>query len=102
MQEPTADTPGHIYLWLAPINRQRDVLGYSSAQYEPRAYALPYSRALHEAVLRAQAKGRRGQPVVLEKVKPGHSGAHGLGTGRRSPYHTYVLPPAALPQKTGG
>lgn len=48
---------GAIYLWVSP----RDADG--AATGPPRAYALPYSRALHEATARAQAGLEDGRPI---------------------------------------
>src|SRR5918996_818424 len=48
---------GAIYFWLSPRNQDGEVAG------PPRAYALPYSRALHEATVRAQANLQAGRPI---------------------------------------
>ena len=57
--------PGAIYLWLSPRHADGAIAG------PPRAYALPYSRALHEATARAQAGLQAGTPVDGES-RPGH------------------------------
>jgi hypothetical protein len=49
-------TAGRIYLWL-------DV-----GRHAPRAYALPYSRALHEQVQRVLKRVAHGQPVALGRA----------------------------------
>jgi hypothetical protein len=48
---------GAIYLWLSPRDADGTIAG------PPRAYALPYSRALHEATVRAQAGLSAGTPI---------------------------------------
>jgi hypothetical protein len=48
---------GAIYLWLSPRGADGGLAG------PPRAYALPYSRALHEAAARAVAGLQSGRPI---------------------------------------
>ncbi len=48
---------GAIYLWLSPRGADGEPAG------PPRAYALPYSRALHEAAARALAGLQAGVPI---------------------------------------
>ncbi|MGN6798267.1 MAG: hypothetical protein ACTHKS_08965 [Gaiellaceae bacterium] len=63
----TADT-GRIFVWL-------DV-GRSA----PRAFALPYSRSLHERVQRALARIARRQPVRIVTARRGVGAGHGART----------------------
>ena len=59
IQEPgrKGARPGAIFLWLSPRGPDGAVAG------PPRAYALPYSRALHEATARAQAGLQDGRQI---------------------------------------
>jgi hypothetical protein len=82
--------PGAIYLWLSPRNADGEVAG------PPRAYALPYSRALHEATVRAQADLQAGKPI--EGKAPSHPS--GLATPSL-PVELFERPLASLPPKTG-
>jgi hypothetical protein len=83
---------GAIYLWLVP----RVAEGQSDPP--PRAYALPYSRALHEQVARAQARLKEGQPV--DGTAGRRADGYLLGT-RSLQVELYQAPPAQLPPKTG-
>ncbi|HKB93846.1 MAG TPA: hypothetical protein VKC62_06410 [Gaiellaceae bacterium] len=88
--DPVTGDRGHIYLWL-------DV--GSSA---PRAYALPYSRSLHEQVQQALNAIRHGQPIT---VSPNHARGtrrNGGGGGGHGPVRFYAHPPIRLPPKTTG
>jgi hypothetical protein len=58
--DPATNDRGRIYLWL-------DVGGKA-----PRAFAVPYSRGLHEEVQRALARLAQGRPVGLARAA-GHS-----------------------------
>lgn len=79
---------GHIYLWL-------DV-GASA----PRAFALPYSRTLHQQVQKAMNSVKRGQPMGVGRAAPGaHRGPHGGGRGVGR-IRFYPHPPQLLPPKT--
>lgn len=84
-------TGGAIYLWLSP----RDALGEITGP--PRAYALPYSRELHEQTDRAQARMQEGQPIEGTAVVD-RAGATHLG-----PYQVQLFdgPRPVLPPKTG-
>lgn len=86
--------PGAIYLWLSPKSEQGEVAG------SPRAYALPYSRALHAATARAQAKLQAGQSIDGQAArnprKPG-----GL-TARTVEVELYDAPATPLPPKIAG
>ena len=82
---------GAIYLWLSPRNAEGDIAG------PPRAYALPYSRALHEATVRAQTGLQAGRPIDGEG-RPGR--ADGLATPS-VPVDLFERPPPPLLPKTG-
>lgn len=84
-------SPGAIYLWLSPRQSDGAIAG------PPRAYALPYSRALHEATARAQAGLQAGTPID-GKSRPGDQ------DGFATPSVTVELferTPPPLPPKTG-
>lgn len=87
--DPATSDPGRIYLWLDVGKRA------------PRAYALPYSRALHQQVQRVLKRVAHGQSVAL-----GHTPARlarGLrqdSSGRRSVIRFYPHPLVRLPPKT--
>jgi hypothetical protein len=91
--DPATGDRGRIYLWL-------DVGGTA-----PRAYSLPYSRALHEQVQQALNAVRHGRPIAVSPA-----GAHGgsgsrrtrAGSGERSPLRFFAHPPVRLPPKTTG
>jgi hypothetical protein len=85
-------SPGAIYLWLSPRNAEGAVAG------PPRAYALPYNRALHEATVRAQADLQQGKPIdgtSNPSVRP-----NGLAMPS-VPVQLFERPPPPLPPKTG-
>ena len=84
-------SPGAIYLWLSP--RQAD----GATAGPPRAYALPYSRALHEATARAQAGLQAGRPID-GKSRPGDSDGLAAPSVMVELFER-TLPP--LPPKTG-
>ena len=83
---------GSIFLWLSP----QDAEGRPGAP--PRAYALPYSRALHEQVARAQGRLQEGSPV--EGTAALLSDQYRLGT-RAVQVELFTAPPTPLPPKTG-
>lgn len=60
VQEPDKKNgfDGHIYLWARDLSAATDS--------EPRAYRLPFSAALHERVVEASTKLRRGLPQLGE------------------------------------
>lgn len=64
VREPGAHDPGALYLWVSEM-REGEPL------HEPRAYRLPYSKALH-----AQ---------IDEGLKRGRDGVSQMGTARRKP-----------------
>jgi hypothetical protein len=83
---------GAIYLWLSP----RDPDGEPSGP--PRAYALPYSRALHEQVARVQGRLQAGRPV--EGTAGRRPAQYSLGT-RSLQVELFEAPPVQLPPKNG-
>jgi hypothetical protein len=87
--DPATSDPGRIYLWL-------DV-----GRHAPRAYALPYSRALHEQVQRVLKRVAHGQPVALGRARARAArGRTQSSSGRRSVIRFYPHPPVELPPKT--
>jgi len=78
VREPERGTnhAGTIYLWLSPRNEHGEVTG------PPRAYALPYSRELHEATARARNRMQDGRRVdgkaVPRTADYGHYGSRGV------------------------
>jgi hypothetical protein len=92
IEEPGRDgNPGAIYLWLSPRPGDREV------PEPPRAYALPYSRALHEAAARALAGLQEGVPID-GRSRPGRR--DGIATPSASIELFERLPPP-LPPKAG-
>ncbi len=83
---------GAIYLWLSPQAADGEPGG------PPRAYALPYSRALHEQVARAQQRLQEGRPVEGAAGRPMDQTL--LGT-RSLQVELFEAPPVKLPPKTG-
>jgi hypothetical protein len=94
VHEPDRTSPskGAIYLWLSP----RAADGKPSGP--PRAYALPYSRALHEEVAHVQGRLQEGHPV--EGTAGRRSDHYGLGT-RSLQVELFEAPPVQLPPKNG-
>jgi hypothetical protein len=84
--------PGAIYLWLAP----RDADGAVTAP--PRAYALPYSRSLHEATAAAQADLQAGKRVDGALARPPESNGVAVPA---APVELFERPPPPLLPKTG-
>jgi len=86
--------PGAIFLWLSP--RTED----GAASAPPRAYALPYDRALHEAIAEAQTsldEGRRVDGRARRTAKE----QGGFGT-RALQVELFEAPAPALPPKSAG
>ena len=96
VQEPErrAGRQGGIYLWLSPKD------GDGVAAGLPRAHALPYSRALHEAVARAKARLEEGVAVEGETRRAGRDEQGFSRNGMR--IDLFDAPVAALPPKTAG
>ena len=87
--DPSASDPGRIYVWL-------DV-----GQASPRAYSIPYSRALHEQVQRAMNSVKRGRPIEVSGTVTAHQRTgRGHAPGVRSRLHFYPQPAVVLPPKT--
>lgn len=84
-----AEHGGTIYLWLSPKERDGEVTG------PPRAYALPYSRELHEATAKAQQRMQDGRPVngKVARERSGRYGSRGVRV------ELFEAPPAQLPPK---
>ena len=84
---------GAIYLWLSP----RDEGGRPSGP--PRAFALPYSRELHEQAARAQARlqdGRRVDGTAARKRDQYRVGSRSLQV------ELFAAPPGNLASKSAG
>ncbi len=83
-------TAGAIFLWLSPRSPEGDL-------EPPRAYALPYSRELHEAAARAQAQlkdGRRVEGLLQSETELP------FGWQRQMQVQLFEAPPPRLPPKT--
>lgn len=93
IEEPDRNgrSQGAIYLWVTPRDPDGAVAG------PPRAYALPYSRALHEATARAQAGLEDGRPID-GRSRPG--GRDGFATPSAS-VELFERVPPPLPPKPG-
>lgn len=86
--DPVSADPGRIYLWL-------DVGGTS-----PRAYSLPYSRALHQQLQHALTQVKHGQSIAVGRtVTHARAGRHHGPSGPRSVIRFYPHPPSRLPPK---
>jgi hypothetical protein len=83
---------GAIYLWLSPHDAADRPGG------PPRAYALPYSRALHEQAARAQGRLQDGRPVDGTAAR--QADGYRLGT-RAFQVELFAAPPVSLPPKAG-
>ena len=91
--DPLSSSRGAIYLWLSP----RDPEGRASGA--PRAFALPYSRELHEQAASAQARlqdGRRVDGRAARKRDEHRPGSRSLQV------ELFAAPPAKLPPKSAG
>lgn len=85
---------GAIYLWLSPKDDDGEVLG------PPRAYALPYSRELHEATARARRRMQNGRPVDgAAEARPQETNRYG---SRGVRVELFEAPVARLPPKDAG
>jgi hypothetical protein len=84
IREPSAGDRGEIDLWLTP-----------PGAIEPRAYRLPYTRALHKQVQAALDATKHGTQLQAK-----HSGNHrGASSKLRSPWVFYPSPPVKQPPK---
>jgi hypothetical protein len=87
--DPSVGDKGHIYLWL-------DV-----GSAAPRAYALPYSRALHKQVQKAMNSVKQGRPIGVGRAAPKSQGRPGHTSGQhKDAIHFYPHPSEVLPPKT--
>jgi|GEM_PF-3557873 len=93
--DPMSGDPGRIYLWLD--------LGTAA----PRAFSLPYSRALHERVEHALNAVRHGTAVAVARASASARGSarvHAPSPLRFYPHPAVLLPPkvdAASPPEWG-
>jgi hypothetical protein len=85
--EPALDgsNPGAIYLWVMPTKHKGAVFGYRPSGSEPRSYALPYTRQLHEECEGAKKASASGDSVGVRAPRGRH--------GQRTAVHFYHLPP---------
>jgi len=84
---------GAIYLWLSPSSEDDETLK------SPRAYAMPYSRRLHEQTARAQGRLEAGHAV--EGRARQQSGWSGRFTSHDARIELFAPPPSSLPPKAG-
>ena len=71
IQEPTQKTPGALFMWISTLREGK-------SDIEPRAYKLPYSKALHEQINEGIKKGRDGvSQMGTAEAKAGNG--RGLG-----------------------
>jgi hypothetical protein len=84
---------GAIYLWLSPHGEDREILA------PPRAYAMPYSRTLHEQT--ARALGRLGAGHAVEGRTQQRSRWSGRFTSHDARIELFAPPPPSLPPKAG-
>jgi hypothetical protein len=86
--DPASFDPGHVYLWL-------DVGGGV-----PRAFALPYSKSLHEQVQRALTSLQHGRSMaVARSASTGAGKGKKGGVAQQGVVHFYRHPPVRLPPK---
>ncbi|MEX2516108.1 MAG: hypothetical protein WD572_04220 [Gammaproteobacteria bacterium] len=93
----TTDDDGGIYLWITQVENL-------NSAGQPRAYKLPYTDVLHEAVLRADAKLKKGMPQLGEfdetlgsmKAEVEDNSKAGVNT---VPIVFYDLPDPLFPEK---
>ncbi|MBE7941407.1 MULTISPECIES: hypothetical protein [Ramlibacter] len=95
VDEPASNNPGSIYLWVRPM-------ADGKATGAPRAFHVPYQRALHEQVNDGVRKGRdgiqqmgtakhrEGTGTLLSWLKPGKD---------EQEIKLRDLPPTQLPEK---
>lgn len=88
--DPATTDPGRIYLWL-------DV-----GSAKPRAYSLPYTRAMHKRVQQALQQVKEGRPVAVSRTTANGHARRGAGAGAHgaSVRFSPSLPPG-LPPKVG-
>lgn len=83
---PALSEPGAVYLWLEAIDEANIPDGH------PRAYALPYSRALADKLAAAQTEIRQGRPQG-----GGRTAVFGDGLGQELPPGSSATEPGAAP-----
>lgn len=104
---PSKNDRGAIFLWVVPLGQDDPgPFAYDPVSGEPRAYKLPYSRAMHEQTAAAMKAMRDGRPILIERLgKPGEEG-DGQDGGTTtfqddgdSGFRMRELPPPNLPVK---
>ena len=86
--DPATADPGHVYLWL-------DVGGAA-----PRAFALPYSRSLHEQVQRALKSIQHGRSMAVGRTTSAAARRRSKASaGQGGTVHFYRHPTVQLPPK---
>lgn len=87
---------GAIYLWVTRID---DLTSYGP----PRAYKVPYSNPLHEAVIKASAKLKKDIPQLGElsegSMRVDIVDTNKAGISAESPIEFYDLPDPLFPEK---
>jgi len=96
VREPSARDPGSLYLWVSEMRE-------GESPHEPRAYRLPYTKALHAQIDEGLKRGRDGisqMGTARRKLdKPG-GGAFGLEPGAdEQEIKIKDLPVPELPEK---
>ena len=85
VDEPTQGNKGAIYLWLSGLKEDeseaidldpREVFKVFPSR-EPRAYALPYSRKLHEKISKAQRQAAKQKGIMRLKKDEYREGEDG-------------------------
>jgi hypothetical protein len=95
--DPSSHTRGAIYVWMIPLDFHHGILSYRPEGFEPRAYAQPYNRSLHEACEAVKKANGRGKPATIRRVPTRRH--HGDGQVSSGKFRAYRLPPPALPKK---
>lgn len=121
VNEPNKKTkdPGAIYLWLTSNEKESNtvfnIFRYKSDRLEPRAYAIPYSREMHERAQRARGllmKGKvvrgtkkgKGAPAEgeggnMDGKGPGSIGGKRPSLSNEQDFEFHELLPSVLPDK---
>ncbi|MEE9352712.1 MAG: hypothetical protein V3U78_10675 [Thiotrichaceae bacterium] len=91
---PLKEIKGNIHLWVRPLEKE----GGKTRTHTPRAYILPYSRALHKKLYETKQRTQQGrnQMGLLYDEASGGSGAS-LGNGRKLDFKD--MPQQRLPPK---
>lgn len=95
VEEPRPKQPGALYLWLTPIEEGKESLN-------PRAYKLPYMRALHEKINEGMKKGKQGiSQMGTAEIKAGNGkGSSWLNPGAdEQEIKILDLPAPQVPEK---